>query len=184
VFLFPVTERIFRVRNVFSQDQIQKTLDLLDDYRENPYKPGWKYTTISFPGSSNIFWNLKLNQDTFFTEELFTTVKETVETKFNELVELYDVYANGHTAGAQGDMHRDGPDNFRTFLVYCNREWAVEHCGGTVFFDDYKNEYITHQFIPFDCIYFHANIEHFSQTVSHSFRGLRTSVAFKLKLVA
>jgi len=139
---------------------------------------GWTWGHSSTENNPNYFWRYDdLETDKFFNEYLFNKIKELTN---DELI-LERVYLNGHTACSQGTPHQDSKDpNGRTFLVYCNDVWKSEFGGGTAFVAD--DEVATVAFKPKAAIYFQNNIFHHATPLSKNFKGLRVTLAFKMRL--
>jgi hypothetical protein len=94
-------------------------------------------------------------------------------------------YFNGYTYGTEGYLHRDQNlpvDNYaqETILVYCNSEWKPDWAGETQFFSEDRKE-IVYSTLPWPnkIICFDSSIPHVARSVSRSYFGLRTILAFK-----
>ena len=164
---------IKKYQNVFSFEDYLKIREYLSE-------PNWSYGHKSIAHSSKYFWKMELSENKFFSEELFSRVKE--------LIGEYDVekvYANGQTYGLEGEFHYDcsPSDTSRyTFLYYCNEDWNPSFLGYTVFRD--SNGDITHYYPePNSAIIFPGNILHYGQAPSRDFHGLRMTLAYKLRKV-
>lgn len=174
---------IYQIENFLSEENFEKLLKKIEYYNTNPEYPGWKFAGWSSRGTvDKTFWRIDLHHDIFFQEFLFGKVKKCIKDICGEQVELDIVYLNGATFGQQGYFHRDiSEDDGRTFLIYANSIWNEEWGGATVF----KNgeEVIASFPSPMKAVYFHGNIEHFSQSLSKDFLDLRVTVAYKLRKV-
>jgi len=180
--------RVHLIENFLNPNEFEELLGKINSYNTDYSYPGWKHIGHS---SSDFFdkkfWYIDLQNDPYFTNSLFTKIKSTIKYHFDENVKLDldiedSVYLNGTTFGQQGYYHKDLCD--RTLLVYCNKDWKIEHSGATVFTvksnDDEKHLTIYPK--NFSAVYFDSNIQHFSQSVSKDFLGLRVTLAYKLFL--
>jgi hypothetical protein len=127
--------------------------------------------------NSNSFWKMTgLENDEFFSKYLLDKIKKVTGDEF----ELERIYFNGHSACSQGNQHIDTPhDNGRTFLVYCNRVWNLEHAGGTSIVNEHR-EVETYFPYPRSAIYFKHNQVHLANPIGKDFKGIRVTLAFKL----
>ena len=124
------------------------------------------------------FWRMDLKDDEFFNKYLLNMIEE----KTQQHYELYDVYANGHTFGTQGEFHVDWYEpNGRTLLYYANSNWRPEWGGKTIFLRN-ENELEYKNPIPNSAILFPGEIPHMAEGTSRLFTGLRVTVAWKLIL--
>jgi hypothetical protein len=141
-------------------------------------KPNWTFGHASLGQQGRSFWGkFDLEKNPFFSVSLFNKIKWTTSHDFD----IERIYMNGHTGGSHGNTHSDSIDpNGRTFLIYCHEEWNPEHGGGTTFLCDDDN--ITTYPHPLSAVYFPGIIPHFAAPISNDFRGLRVTLAFKLKL--
>lgn len=151
-----------------------------DSIQNDMLQSGWKFGHGSYaPGDRRRkypFWIRELKDDPYYSEYLLNIIKESTQQDY----ELYDVYANGHTFGTQGDFHVDWyDDSERTFLFYANEGWTPEYNGKTVF-NIGKGDYYYHLPVGNSAIMFNGMIPHMSEGVSRSFTGLRVTIAWKL----
>ena len=147
---------------------------------EQIVKPVWQFGHSSNPNNPNsiLFWAQNgLEQDPFYSEYLFNKIKLITGHDFD----IRSVYMNGHTSGSHGNVHIDSETSeSRTFLIYCNDTWLPEFGGGTTFLCDDDN--VTAYPYPYSAIYFPGNVPHFAAPISSTFKGLRVTLAFKLRL--
>ena len=90
--------------------------------------------------SDNPFWHMdNLEEEDYFNTFLFEKIKEALD--FKEGVRYRRIYANGQTAGQNGNPHPDviGSDNDITFIYYPNQVWKYAWGGNLVFFEDNGN---------------------------------------------
>jgi hypothetical protein len=171
-----MSDLYYRFRGVLSKKQFEFC------HRTLFYTQAWRYegTSVTKEGESDYnFWFMDLTHHTFFTETFLEKIQELTEQKFK----LLRVYANGHTVGLPGSLHKDGEesDDF-TFLYYANPEWNVTWNGGTVFYET-QNKYEVAEVIPNSGVIFKGNTLHGALDISRKCKLLRVTVAFKLKLL-
>ena len=143
-------------------------------------KPLWIFgwSSAGLDANSNKFWIQQgLESIPFFSEHLFEKIKNRTGHDFD----IERIYMNGHTNGSHGNAHRDSEDpRSKTFLIYCNDTWLPDFGGGTTFLCDDDN--VTAYPYPYSAVYFSGNIPHFAAPLSPNFKGLRVTLAYKLKL--
>lgn len=149
----------------------------LEFYKFFTTSSGWSYDGFSIEPTQR-FWQYRLDDNPLFTETLFEHIEQITNKKFT----LIRVYANGQTHGQCGSVHTDSnsPSEY-TFLYYLNPTWLPEWGGGTVFLMP-GQDIQTCPFISNRGILFKANIPHVGLDPSSHFRGLRITIAYKLKL--
>lgn len=131
----------------------------------------------------NTFWFMPLDKDNFFSEHMFSMIKE-----INPKFKLQRVYANGQTHSLCGELHPDAhgpgivPGKYYTFLYYANTEWRPEYGGNTVFSSDDGTKGYSHYPKPNSAVLFDATILHAGLEPSAFYKGLRVTVAFKLEV--
>ena len=143
---------------------------------------GWKFGHGSYPPGDRRrrypFWIYELKDNPYYTDYLLNIIKEKTQRDY----ELYDVYANGHTFGTQGDFHVDWYDESeRTFLYYANDNWRPEYLGKTIF-DLGGDEHYYYLPKGNSAVMFNGMIPHMSEGCSRAFTGLRVTIAWKLLL--
>ena len=193
-----VTERMLCVEDGFlSAEQLKPIAQILR-------KPVWSFGWTSNPGTNHRpFWHVGLgdfriakckNEITqserrqLFAvrypeiHEVWTRLRETY---FND-GELLRVYANGHTFGLDGDIHRDSQRDAGeyTAIIYVNETWFSAWGGETQFFSEDMSR-ITQSIIPSPgrLAVFHGSIPHAAKAPSRDCPYLRTSLVFKIKSV-
>lgn len=160
--------------NVFSEVELQS----IEKYLE---RPKWRYGHVSSSfkyKNCPPFWSMSLTGDTFFTEHLLNKILDITGNNFD----LETVYANGQTYGIGGQPHEDSlTEDGRTFLFYANKGWDVRWNGKTTFMIDKTN--VRHVMPEYNrAVYFPGQITHFAEETTRTFGGLRTTIAWKLKL--
>ena len=95
----------------------------------------------------------------------------------------HPVYANGHTFGTQGGIHKDSDvEGNYTFLYYANPRWCNTWGGSTVWIDENGN----HKSIypkPNTGVFFPGTLFHYADATNKTFNGLRVTVAWKLRKI-
>lgn len=92
------------------------------------------------------------------------------------------VYANAHTYGVEGYVHRDSSDpvSYWTTVYFAHSRWNVNWGGELVFFDDSEDE-IVHSVYPRPgrIIIFPGFLRHCARGVSRECPDLRISIVIK-----
>ena len=94
------------------------------------------------------------------------------------------VYANGHTFGGDGHLHRDhtGPGQFTT-IYYAHSEWRPNWAGETVFFNEDQNEIIASVYPkPGRLAHFPGRLLHAARSPGRECSVLRSVIVFKSRL--
>lgn len=161
--------------NVFSEVEMHSIIKYLE-------RPMWRYGHVSSTKDKRYmncppFWSMTLVKDEFFTEHLLNKI---LEVTGDDLI-LETVYANGQTYGIGGQPHEDSVDEYgRTFLLYANTGWDVRWNGKTTFMFQDKSIHVQPAYNK--AVYFPGIIKHFAEETTRTFGGLRTTVAWKLRL--
>lgn len=97
--------------------------------------------------------------------------------------DILRIYANGHTYGLNGSIHRDNAEfeEGYTALIYTNLNWVPAWGGETVFYNNEISEAV--QSIipkPGRLVIFHGAIPHIAKAPSRDCTFLRTTLVFKL----
>ena len=171
---------IIKLLDILTDDEKVQLLNEIKLLNESSDSPGWKFSGSSNEENKNkLFWYLNVENNLFFSEVLFDSIKKHIKYYCNEDVKIQRIYLNGHTFGQQGYLHEDDTrENSRTLLIYCNDYWNIEYAGATVF--NCEEDIYTVYPEPFSGVYFPGYIKHFSQPVSKDFLGLRITLAYKL----
>lgn len=157
-------------KNFLSEEHIDYIKSLM-------YSDNWQYFHNSKHSDLNIFWKMSLTNDEYLNKEVFAVIQSIID----EEVEIERIYFNGHLATGSGKLHTDSnSDDGRTFLIYCNDNWNIEHGGETAFITDDGVAIVSPY--PFSAVYFQNNIKHLAQPISKDFQDLRVTLAYKLKL--
>lgn len=156
-------------KDVFSHNDRKQIQTYLDE-------PNWKWGQVSLTeGEVFPFWMMRLEQQDFFTKDLFNIISEKLEGEY-----IIDrCYCNGMTYGIEGSFHTDDirPDT-KTVLYYANEYWKQEWGGKTVFGLEDKYHYV--EPIPNSLVVFPSNLVHRAEPTTRLFKQLRTTIAWKL----
>jgi len=159
-------------------------------------RPKW---ALKGGNSENRFWHMDdLELEDYFCNYLF----EIIQYRFEINTKIKRIYANGQTAGQNGNPHRDDGD--LTLIYYSNLEWKFVWGGHLTFLDimtdcadtSSKIRREIHEstyspinmsnsvsYVPNRAILFPSNIWHYAHPPHRTFTGLRTSLAYKLELL-
>lgn len=142
------------------------------------------------------FWHIHFcgsrRPDEFFRQDEFLagsqalaaigSVWEQIKTQFAPDYYLVRCYANGHTFGLDGHVHRDAKpgEDALTALVYVNATWKAEWAGETIFIDDDDN---CEAVLPKAgrLVVFDGAVRHVARSPSRDCPALRMTLVFKLK---
>ena len=144
----------------------------------------WKYDYRSHKDGINKHWHTlcgyeKIEPEYSFLEPIWETAKRKYNFEQKYKVQSFKrVYCNAHTHGIEPHLHHDDGDF--TMIYYPILDWKPEWLGGTVIWNEQKNEiekyvnYIGNRLFVFD-----ANLPHQAMAVSRQCYNLRTCVVFK-----
>lgn len=96
------------------------------------------------------------------------------------------VYANSHTFGVEGYVHRDNEDaeNYFSTVFYAHPAWHQNWSGDTVFYNRDGSDIITTVYPkPGRAVTFHGAIPHCARAPSRDCNELRVSIVFKTQLL-
>jgi hypothetical protein len=167
---------------------------MIEQYNNFLSQDEWDYVfdktvegkTWSFMGRSNEngnpFWFMNLINDEFFSNKLFTKIKNVTKKDFD----LLRVYANGQTFGLDGQFHIDTKkgeekNKYFTFLYYPCKSWDASWGGKTIIVDE-ENSLNFQYPSPNNAIMFDSTNLHYGEGPARLFYGLRVTVAFKMKI--
>ena len=145
--------------------------------------PGWRFGFKSYVEEEDNFknlpsWKLQLDDEPFFTDHMFSVIKEITGMNF----EILEVYCNGSTYTQDGHPHTDDVHGeTHTFLYYANTEWNLTWGGQTVFLAE--GQRIGIDPIPNSAILFETHLEHYGEAYNQFCRDLRMTVCYKLKKI-
>lgn len=168
-------------------------------------KPVWSFGWMSNPGMDHrSFWHVRFGDFRMSRCKDVVTQSERKQVfavrypeihevwiQLREMLfpegELLRVYANGHTFGLDGGIHRDNlreADEY-TAVVYVNETWFSAWGGETQFFTDDMSR-ITQCVIPSPgrLVVFHGSIPHAAKAPTRDCPYLRTSLVFKIRSTA
>ena len=160
-------------------------------------KPAWMFGQTSQLPSSHIspistpFWMMTLDDNTFFTNDILSKIESCTKKKYV----LIRVYANGQTFGQDGTFHQDNiSDDTYTFCLFINKQITdetIDSIGGEFIFkipiENTPDNSNTFSRIVVEPIYnrgilFPSNLFHKGLAYNRYNRGLRISIAWKLRL--
>jgi SM-20-related protein len=101
--------------------------------------------------------------------------------------ELLRVYANAHTFGVEGFVHRDSQNrkNDWTSVYFAHPKWNINWGGELIFLHDTKDEIIQAVYPrPGRLVIFPGALRHCARSVSRECAELRVSIVFKSHRVA
>lgn len=110
-------------------------------------------------------------------QSLYNKIKEIIEPGSY----LLRCYANGYTYGNYANIHTDDFRNgTTTFIFYPMKEWNVDWCGETIFWNR-ENREITKSVLPKSnrLLMFPSNLWHGARPVSRNCGSLRMTLMFK-----
>lgn len=165
---------MIKFRNVLTDEK-----DLNEVFKTLMLSDRWGFCGSSSKKSPKKFWYMELINNNFFNTYFFDKIKNLLSSDF----EIEKLYANGQTFGLDSEWHTDSiEENRYTFLYYANKTWNPTWGGETLFCDENRNlEYVYPE--PNSAIYFPSNIFHYGRAPSRECPVLRTTVAYKLKLI-
>lgn len=161
-------------------------------FQDTTWKFGWGSNTI---GESYLYWNRHFAGEGKSTmasceEELHSNVAaQPVRDTWRMLKEkvlpnhtLIRCYANAHTFGLDGTIHRDNNVDVdaTTTIIYCHRLWPLPWGGEIIFYND-DNDGIINAVIPKPgrVVIFKGSVPHAAKSPARVCRGLRISLVFK-----
>ena len=130
----------------------------------------------------------KLNMDCQHNPEFLNSSIGIIWNRLKRIIgerKVIRCYFNGYTYGTEGYVHRDSVDEIpgwgqETILIYCSDEWKADWAGETQFLsEDRKDIVYSTMPLPNRIVCFDSNIPHVARSVSRSYPGLRTILAFK-----
>lgn len=106
---------------------------------------GWQYGWRSNKNIGFGHWNIVLSDSKVEREEVYHEVAEPIRALWDYIQPRYlpttptlvRAYANAHTYGVEGYIHRDSkfPED-QTAVIYYEKDWEPDWAGETVFFND------------------------------------------------
>lgn len=130
-------------------DQIPE--DLLGECVVEVERRGWQYGWRSNKMLGFGHWNIVLSDSKVEREEVYHEVPECIRKLWDYIQPrflptspvLVRAYANAHTYGVEGYIHRDSKfDEDHTVIIYYERDWKPEYAGETVFFNEAQDDII------------------------------------------
>ena len=195
-----MTDKIHIIDDFLTPEELEKCAEAVS-------RPAWKFGQVSQSSPiSTPFWMMTLTDDEFFNTQLLSVIQNKTGKKFT----LQRVYANGQTFGQDGTYHQDDTsDNGYTFCIYINKQVThetIDNIGGEFIFkipntqaqtvtksknndandelniNAHKIARIIVEPIYNRGILFPSNIFHKGLAFNRYNKGLRISIAWKLKL--
>ncbi|MCU1329220.1 MAG: hypothetical protein JWN34_4590 [Bryobacterales bacterium] len=143
---------------------------------------GWRFGHASHAGVESQFWKRDLESDEAF-DAIWKLAQPRCEALAGGPLRVLRVYANGHTYGLGGAVHRDADRaGAFTLLYYPNPEWKQEWDGETVYYDEGEEVALAVRVRPNRAVFFDSRIPHVGRPPSRSCSALRVTVAWKLEL--
>lgn len=157
----------------------------------------WSYGWRSNTGAEETpFWHIHFcgsrRPDEYFRQDeliasdpklaAIAAVWAKIREQFTPDYQLVRCYANGHTYGLDGHLHRDAKpgEDALTALVYVNPTWRAEWAGETMFIGESGEcEAVTPR--PGRLIVFDGTVKHVARSVSRECPALRMTLVFKLQ---
>jgi hypothetical protein len=159
----------------------------------------WSYGWRSNTGAHETpFWHIHFcgsrRPDEYFRQDellasdpklaAIASVWANIRDQFTPDYQLVRCYANGHTYGLDGHVHRDAKpgEDALTALVYVNPTWSAEWAGETIFIGDSGEcEAVIPR--PGRLIVFDGTVKHVARSVSRECPALRMTLVFKLQRI-
>lgn len=161
--------------------------------RTTSWKFGWH--SANTPGESLMHWNKHIagggkdsrtscEQELIDNEEIqcISQVWKSIKEKLLPEHSLVRCYANAHTFGLDGTIHRDNPPDVDmvTTIIYCHRVWPLPWGGETQFYDTSFDNIRSSVFPkPGRLVMFPGSVPHVAKSPSRVCRELRISLVFK-----
>ncbi len=155
-----------------NEDDINEVSNILNS-------SNWGFNGHSGTNLSKKFWFMQLIQNDFFNGYFTDKIKNLIRHDF----QLEKLYANGQTFSLDSEWHIDSSEDKRyTFLYYANPIWNPSWGGETLFHTgDGQIQYVYPE--PNSGIFFASNLYHYGRSPTKECPCLRTTVAFKFKLL-
>ena len=118
--------------------------DLLTECIVEIERRGWQYGWRSNKNLGFGHWNVVLSDSKIEREEVYHEVPQCIRDLWDYIQPrfmpttpvLVRAYANAHTYGVEGYIHRDSKhDGDQTCVIYYEHDWKAEWAGETVFLD-------------------------------------------------
>lgn len=170
-------------------DAFEEIVDLL---HQGSWKFGWKSNVA---GESFLHWHRHLaggtkSSRTSCDDELAGAPElDSIHRLWSEIKDrllpghvLVRCYANAHTFGLEGSIHRDNPpgDEMVTTMLYAHRLWPVPWGGETVFYSEGCDSIVASIMPkPRRLTIFRGCIQHMARAPSRQCREMRVTLVFK-----
>ena len=150
-------------------------------WKETGLSARWYFGHSSGPEGEIPFWKMDLD-DNPVLQRLWEHAKPRCEEHIGQPLRVLRQYANGHTYGQGGAVHRDDfVAGTHTLIYYPMLEWHEDWAGETVYQDENGEVIAAIRPAPNRAVLFDSTIPHAGRAPHRSFGGLRVTIAFKLK---
>ena len=188
----PYTKKIEIIDGILSESDIkylyspkrQMSYGWMSNLKKKYDHGHWNY----FVSGANTLEEEKLNMDCQYNPEFLNSSINVIWNRLKKIIgerRVIRCYFNGYTYGTEGYVHRDTIDDIpgwkqETVLIYCTDEWKADWAGETQLLDENHKEIVYSTMpLPNRIICFDSSIPHVARSVSRSYSGLRTVLAFK-----
>lgn len=140
----------------------------------------WYFGHGSGDKSGLSFWKMDLDENDA-ASRLWEQAQPKCEALVGAGLRVLRQYANGHTYGLGGGLHRDDVrEGTYTLLYFPMVEWQSHWDGETIYQDERGEVLLAVKPAPNRAVLFDARIPHAGRAPSRFFGGLRVTVAYKL----
>ena len=125
--------------------------DVLQEAIVEVERRGWQYGWRSNKKLGFGHWNVVLSDSKIEREEVYHEVPKSIQDLWDYIQPrfmpttpvLVRAYANAHTYGVEGYIHRDSKhDGDQTCIIYYEQDWKPEWAGETVFLNEDEDDVI------------------------------------------
>lgn len=152
-------------------------------------KRGWQYGWRSNKKMGFGHWNIVLSDSKVEREEVYHEVDDSIRALWDFIQPrfmpttpvLVRAYANAHTFGVEGYVHRDSKfATDETCIIYYEPDWRAEWAGETAFFNEAQDDVIKAVLPKYGRMtIFPGNIRHVGRAVSRICPVARRVLVFK-----
>jgi len=163
--------------------------DLLSAAILDVEKRGWQYGWRSNKKMGFGHWNIVLSDSKVEREEVYHEVDDSIRALWDFIQPrfmpttpvLVRAYANAHTFGVEGYLHRDSKfETDETCIIYYEPDWRAEWAGETAFFNEAQDDVIRAVLPKYGRMtIFPGNIRHVGRAVSRICPVARRVLVFK-----
>ena len=125
--------------------------EILSDCIVEVERRGWQYGWRSSKTFGFGHWNVVLSDSKIDREEVYHSVPQSIQALWDHIQPrfmpttpvLVRAYANAHTYGVEGYIHRDSRhDGDQTCVIYYEQDWKPEWAGETMFLNESEDDVI------------------------------------------